>query len=324
MTRKRDYISEILGKRSRIGKKYHRTSALHDRLALLEVAFPQGSRPSDDRSKYENEIAKYLPVGVIACLEGYFRLVISELIDYGPPYSDRVGVLDDLRFDVSIVRAIHGRSVSLGEFIAHMLPLNSVEDVNRHMSALLGADFLGRVKAVDPTSLPTAYSGFQLTADPDEMLEGVKRAFELRHIYAHELALDVPLIPGDIYRAYEATRTFLFATDRLLWAQLYPDAPLTQADMNRKASEEYEVEDARLKQVCAELLPFLDDYRRTTFEAAQAAWEAFRDQHAETYAGRFREGTIWPLLLTTEAAALTVARREQLESMLESEREMTG
>ena len=78
MSRTRDLIQEIadVRRRRRFGPAM---AELLFRLFALEQAFKE-----HDRNK--RELSRYFPVALIACVEGYFRIAIKELIDAGEPY----------------------------------------------------------------------------------------------------------------------------------------------------------------------------------------------------------------------------------------------
>jgi hypothetical protein len=50
------------------------------------------------------------------------RAWIAQLIDHGTPYIENVPKLKpDFKFDLGLVRAIHGRTITLGDMVAHGL-----------------------------------------------------------------------------------------------------------------------------------------------------------------------------------------------------------
>src|SRR5437867_9272769 len=91
---------------------------------------------------------KYCPVGYIACVEGYFRLLVADLINLGEQYRARIVEFKDIKFGSDCVLAIHDRKVTLGDFVADFLPMNRVSDINHAMSTLIGQDFLSVWKAL--------------------------------------------------------------------------------------------------------------------------------------------------------------------------------
>jgi hypothetical protein len=83
------------------------------------------------------EFYRHIPVGLVACTEGYFRMVIADLIDHGSPFRENAGKFPNITFSLDTALALQKQSVSVGEFVAHLLPLSSLEDINRTLTTLL-------------------------------------------------------------------------------------------------------------------------------------------------------------------------------------------
>ena len=112
MSRTRDIIQEIadVRQRRRFGSAM---SELPMRLFALEHAFKK-------HDKSQGELTRYFPVALIACVEGYFRMAIKDLVDVGDPYlSNAERPASALKLDFSILRAVHGKAITVGELVAH-------------------------------------------------------------------------------------------------------------------------------------------------------------------------------------------------------------
>ena len=111
MSRTRDIIQEIddVRQRRRFGLAM---SELPMRLFALEHAFKK-------HDKAQSELTRYFPVALIACVEGYFRMAIRDLIDAGEPYlSNAEKPASSLKLDFSVLRAVHGKAITVGELVA--------------------------------------------------------------------------------------------------------------------------------------------------------------------------------------------------------------
>jgi len=106
---------------------------------------------------------------------------MKELIDHGPPYRDNAARLEDLKFDVSTIMRMQMQSVSVGEMISHLASLSSIEDINRHMSTLLGTDYFDALKPLGLWRDQT-FGSFHPRAWQD-----LSDVFHDRHIACHEL-----------------------------------------------------------------------------------------------------------------------------------------
>lgn len=73
MNNNKDTVTQILRakERRRYGTSH---TELLSRIFQLETAFQHLDRA-------DTELARYFPVAIVACMEGYFKLAIAELID---------------------------------------------------------------------------------------------------------------------------------------------------------------------------------------------------------------------------------------------------
>jgi uncharacterized protein YecT (DUF1311 family) len=97
-----------------------------------------------------------------------------------------------------------------------------------------------------------------------------------------------------------------------------PNSYWTQAEMNRRAYAEFDVEDALLAQAVAELEGLVGE--EPDLQAAQEAWIAYRDREADFAAAEYEGGSIQPLIRGSELAALTRERRARVEAMVTDRR----
>jgi hypothetical protein len=215
MSKNRNYIAEIISKRARLIPETNRVKQVTSRTLLLGEAFNHVKLVKDDLD-YKSELLKYFPIGTVACIESYFRLVYRDLIDFGPPFSARVIEFKDLKFSVETVIAIHTeRAISLGEFISHLLPTNNLDDINKNMSLLIGDDFLWRLtaKIKNTYALSEPIDGEDI--EP-YVYNGLKRLYELRHIFCHELGTTQPLDVNTAEHCLLAGLFLIMETEELL------------------------------------------------------------------------------------------------------------
>jgi uncharacterized protein YecT (DUF1311 family) len=95
----------------------------------------------------------------------------------------------------------------------------------------------------------------------------------------------------------------------------------TQAEMNADASAHLRATEAEQRQVLDELRGKAREKTDAlaTLEAAQRAWEAYRDAHVRALwpsADDGRYGTVNPMCVATTKAELTRARTRELRAML--------
>lgn len=182
MSTKRDFIGEIVAKRRNARRGKH-VSFFIDRIFELFDAL-EFLRTGDAAAKaVRYDLLRHVSVSLVAAMEGYYRMSIRNLIDRGEPFRSNATRLTDLRLDVSVVVALQSSKVSLGEFVAHLLPMSSITDVNRHMSTLIGEDYFARLKKTHWRGDSETYA----EAHP-RAWEALEQLFQDRHIACHELS----------------------------------------------------------------------------------------------------------------------------------------
>ena len=316
MTNKRDLIAEIEEIRQRLDGIYPVTIPFR----MLWIARAFRSSPEIDP-----EFLRYVPIGTVACIEGFFRSAVKECIDAGGQFKNnarRLSQVRDLRADFDILDAVHGRRISIGEFFAHQVSINRLSQIDAIMSTIIGTSFLKRLTSVHSRWDVEMKGKPQkpIITEPGVVLKHVGEMFRLRHIYAHEL---VPFEEPDrttIGEALESSVSFLKAAAEVVGNLLHPNAPLTQADMNQRSARDLAALDGKIEAVLEELSSLVDGERRPLLRAGQAAWIEFRLQQAEFEAYTSRDGTIYPVILGGAEQSLGEERLENLKKLLKQER----
>lgn len=307
MSRARDIIQEIAEMRKR--RQFDSSNVeLVVRLSALERAF-------NGHDHVNTELTRYFPVALVACIEGYFRLSIRELIDAGDPYlTNAERLASSIKFDLMVIRAIHGKAVTVGEIVAHSVPLSRLDHIESSMSHLLGNSFLERMRTTtDRWNHKVGGAPIKpLLADPDSVFSGVAKAFELRHIICHEIASAHEIQYSDVSQCFESCVSFLRSADELILEILYPGAPLTQSDMNAAAGKS--LSDARqiMEKAMTELREQLSGDDLKTFEEAQNCWEKYCSAWADFEAIDVKGGSIWSTIRARCEEALVRNRINEL------------
>jgi hypothetical protein len=304
MSRTRDIIQEIVDvrQRRRFGSAM---SELPTRLFALEHAFKE-------HDKSQRELTRYFPVALIACVEGYFRMAIKDLIDAGDPYlSNAERPALSVKLDFLMLRAVHGKAITVGELVAHGIPLSRLDHIESAITSLIGTRFL---QALRSTTDRWAHEvrgepAGPILADPDHVFSDVARTFELRHIICHEMASAYEIETGEVARCFQSCVAFLRAADEFISETLHPGAPLTQTDMNIAAGQSLAEARARLDEAVEGVRQRLDAAELATFNESQDKWQAYSDAWVAFVAGeRVNSGTIWSLIAAGTAEA-TVNQR---------------
>jgi uncharacterized protein YecT (DUF1311 family) len=301
MSRARDIIQEIADVRAR--RQFGSAMAeLPFRLMTLEQAFK-----SHDRS--QTELTRYFPVALVACIEGYFRMAIRDLVDSGDPYlANAEKAAATIKPDLSLMRAVHGRRITMGELIGHSVPISRLEHIDAALSSLLGTSFLTKLRlttdrwAHEVRGEPST----PILGNPDEIFANVLRTFELRHVICHEIASAYEIDTAEIERCFESCVSFLRAADECISETLHPGAPLTQTDMNIAAYQSQQDAEARLAAVVATITNSATVEEIAAFNQVQANWLSFCESWVALRVGdRNQGGTMWPMLYSSLKQSVT-------------------
>lgn len=247
---KRGYVSEILQKKQRTASTTRRWNLVSERLShirsIIDVAvvisnFDQLQEIEELKGRgfdffldqiktghpistldyshgLSQELIRYIPIALVACIEGYFRKLYADLIDHGSPYKENASKLSDIKFSIETVISLEVNSVSIGEFVAHFLTANNLDDINKNISKLIGDDFLSRLKVMRNRAIGQQ-SLFPINEEEQigYMIQGIEHMFKLRHMFCHEID---PLLPKeDIQRILgypETTIDFLWISEFLI------------------------------------------------------------------------------------------------------------
>ncbi|WP_348684923.1 lysozyme inhibitor LprI family protein [Aeromonas bestiarum] len=94
-------------------------------------------------------------------------------------------------------------------------------------------------------------------------------------------------------------------------------APVTQADMNICAFQDYQRADAKINTAYKKLAATLDKEQLGRLKTAQRAWITFRDAQCRYEAGVYEGGTIAPLVHSSCLTNLTEQRTKDLNALLD-------
>jgi uncharacterized protein YecT (DUF1311 family) len=247
-------------------------------------------------------------------------MVIRELVDVGEPYlSNAEKLASSIKLDFATLRAVHGKKITVGELVAHALPLSSLKYVEGALSNLLGRSFLQELRTTtdrwshEIKGEPIA----SILTKPDAVYSDVARTFELRHIICHELASAHQIEADEVARCFESCVAFLRASDECISETLHPGAPLTQTDMTIAAGKSLDEATSRLEALCELERVRIDPDRQADFDDAQAKWQAYCDTWARFDASDFIGGSLWSTIYGSTATAITEQRIIELSNYVE-------
>lgn len=308
--RNRKVIDEILEVRGRL-RFERREVELFARLSAIEIAYKHFN-------PIITELLRYFPIALVACMESYFRLVIKDLVDSGEPYlSNSSGLLHTNQFDFDILKGLHGQTITIGDVISRYPSISNIGHIVKLMDDLMGYNFREKLSSVyDRWEVEVMESPKQsIIRDIHETFQYVERSFQLRHVFCHETATAIDVEKEEIDKCVYHTSLFLKASDELVSQTLFPDAPLTQTDMNIASYEDYRKEEEYLALLLKKVTDVLSNKQKEKFHEANEAWHKFVEASVEVEGLAYEGGSIRPTIANRAAARLTRERKEQVEEL---------
>ena len=303
----RDRVAEIIDIKRR-GQR--QATRLHGELELLE-------RKWNRLQKASTEAADFFPIRAVTLLEVFCRAWIAQLIDRGAPYAEHaVKLVKDFKIDYGLVRAVEGRKVSLGDFVAHGVSLNSFSQICACFTTLIGADLLSEVAKA--TAWKDGPSSNLLIADIKWVSCTLVRLYEVRHVLCHEYPESEVYQDKEIAGFLKAAGDFAGATDAVLTKLAFGTVPIPPAaEMVKTATTELEESEQLLAEVSARIEGNVDLRGLKLFRKSQVEWIKFRRAAAEMRGDNARGGSLSRYLRLLEAIVLTEARIDQLKPYLD-------
>jgi len=307
----RDHVEEIHEIQSRMGE-------MPPHLAVV-LRINQVRSLLDSYDKPPEEALRYVPVGLVGCLEAYFRAVVRDLVDSGEPFLQRAEKLERIPFNFRAVAAIHGRTITLGSLVAHLVPLNSKRDLNATMSTLLNDDFLEKLKEVRehwPWKPIATSSTEPVVSDPAGVFADLDKVFELRHVVCHEFGLPIHISKSEAERYIESVDTFLSAATFMAIKLLFKDIPDTQHGRNIYFEKRYQQADQDFRAATEAAEREFKSERLEQFRKLQAAWKVYRDMDVDFVSSEYEGARIWPQIRAQRLEQLTRIRIAEIEQLV--------
>lgn len=256
---------------------------------------------------------EFIPIRLVTTLEVFLRGVISELINGREEYFERGEKLaKGAKIDLAFAAHLNRRELTIGDFVAHTVSLNSVDAVLSVLDTLLGG-FPAKLKVAHPRWSEEAddWPLPPIIEDYDTMVASLARLYEVRHILTHELPRIAVLDPEELQHLAAATRAFIAATDWVVVEALHGAVPRTQTAMNVSAGSDLHQEEARLAETLREVAE-IKGVDSDALHALQKGWTEWADAQAALVASQVEGGSMYPMIWATEKTVLTRERRDQL------------
>jgi len=266
-----------------------------------------------------DELLKYFPIALIATIESSCRILIAELIDQNHQcFNNAEKLLKSYKIDFNVIKALYGKEITFGNFIAHVISINNIEQLHDHISTLIEKKFLMELEThfsrwdIEIRKIPKK----PMLDNSSETYKNISKTFELRHIFAHETATNIQITLKQVEDLFQSCVSFLNTSSDYINDFIHPNAPLTQTEMNIYSANKYEEIFDDLEELNAIYKKILRPERQQEYETVEQAWKNFMHLQAEFEANEYKGGTIMPLIYNTIATTITEERKKYLENLI--------
>lgn len=250
--------------------------------------------------KFENKnmLLKYIPISITVIIQSYFRAIIAELINSGTPFISRLNDLKNFKnfkIDFKVLTAIDNKLITLGEFVSYLFNFNNLEEINSCMSILLNNHFLNELRNFDQYNNyiidEDKQKDFQTNAD--SILKDISKIFEMRHIFAHELATSVNFKEAVIYRCFDSALNFLNVTENYIIKLMHPNYSMSQFEFSEYIYNELTNKKSELQKIKKEIKDSIEDDMKGIFDKSNLMWEKFVNLEVKAIVKLYEGGTVY-------------------------------
>jgi uncharacterized protein YecT (DUF1311 family) len=261
-------------------------------------------------------------IRAVTILEVSTRQQIASLIDHAKEYTDRaVELSKQIKMDFATVRDVQGRAITLGDIVAHSIPMNSFGQIMGYFETLLGKPFRQLlIDAIDRWRVEIEKQPSEpIIRDFDALAYHLSRLFEIRHILCHELPENPVYTTSEVAEFLADATRFTKATETVLHFEKYGHTPLTQTEMNIDAMNRLREKEEELNRLLAEIRTRAEQAEQeiVSLDDAQEKWLAYRNAHCDFLTWLNQGGTIRTTLWAGSARKMTAGRIAELQSWLE-------
>lgn len=208
-------FEHIIEWQARQFKRKHRFEQFGKRHDSLRAAFEYLRSSASIPQKPRRELLRYIPIGIVAAIEGYFVLAIRDLMNFGEPFSSKATKVVNQKFDVTSLFHVSRGTVTPGELVSHSLSFSRIENMNSMMSEILGENFSHLVEE-QTIECPHCGEVIRISSLFNSWMKSLIDLYETRHILCHEIGKSVSLRLKDLDNWLSISDYFILFTEMVL------------------------------------------------------------------------------------------------------------
>lgn len=211
-------LHQVSGIKSRQMPRTPRGRQLQHRLTEISNAFDAVRKNLNADTPGRRELFRYFPIALVGSIQGYFSLVIKNLVDQGEPYTGRIAKLSDFIFGTDALLAFRDGRVTLGDVVSRKVSLTSPSAIYSTMDILLDDSFCNRIKSFQ-FACPKCGATFTANYVFPKMFKEIEDTYQLRNILCHEMAIKQQLKIRALDHSIQGVWFFLSLSESILQRQ---------------------------------------------------------------------------------------------------------
>lgn len=268
---------EVMANLSRAGIDYY--SSADFEIEILKETFEK----CDDTCLYP-----YVPMKLVALMEGYFQELYSNIIDADSKYRKNfVKLVKEVQIETPIIDSFEQNTITFGEYASMLLQCNKLDDILTNISTLLDTD-----------KLKDKFNDTSILAD-------VKEIFYYRHIFCHEIAGNMRLDQSKILKMIDSASELMNTVGGFVSGILYPNTPELTSDFINEAQKDYEAKDNELHELIKWLEENVNDELVNNDLDFLDIFEDYRKKRAEKVCKNFEDGRMYGFVYAQSMTDIT-------------------
>lgn len=229
-------------------------------------------------SNMENSLLfPYVPIRLVAIMEGYFQIQYSFIIDHGKEYRERfLKKVKNINFDNEVIGGLEQNEMSFGEYASLFLPCNRKDDIISNVNSLLGRN------------------DFAESINDSNIFCILDEIFKYRHMFCHEIAPSIVLEKNVVIDMIKTTISFVGRTDVYIANVLFPNFyEKTQMEMTQDSENKFLCKDKELKDLITYLKSTVDNDTFLNDLDFLDEFETYREARARKVSKAFEDGSLY-------------------------------
>ena len=172
---KRDFIAEIKELQRRLPETAYTILGHQDAISELIQLYPSDQL----QPQHAVAVTHYVAVKLVAILQSAFRTVIRDAVDYNARHKKPLPKIEE-RITLEMVNEFANKAVTIGEFVSHLMSLNSFEQMQTSFE-------LATANSLQSVVTPHLVKSNVKDASFQNVQHSIQQLFKERNVICHEI-----------------------------------------------------------------------------------------------------------------------------------------